>query len=322
MSEQAAEPEPESASEVLRASHILVVRIDDARFGDWLPEEAGPLKRRFVELHLTLEETLRGRTDQVCGEGAIILVRQRGTGTLRVAEDAGVWSHVELARDLRLVAFCAGPSTDIAVLLQPPACQLLLGPDALPDVRAALDLQGRNLQPVLLLARAAPLLEQRGDILARYLWARTRAAVLTDETAFETLMRIVEAPATSRAARDVLITAVQQELGLIEAPPWSALLRFARAMLVLLTMPAAEALHPMLAQVYLPNLLGLTTGAPALAARDVFGRSDGHAGDGGGAPDEATRAQVQAALASRPDLDPEGLLRGWLTDRAPSPRQA
>jgi len=293
----------DAPSEVLRASHVLAITIEHVRLGDWRPEEDGPLKQRLVELRLRLDDALRGRTDQLCGESVALCVRQRGSGTLRVSDDYGVWSRVELAAGKRLVAFCHGSSLDLTELLQPPACELLIGPEVLPDVRTSLDIEVREWSPAMLLARVAPLLAWSGGVLARYVWARIRAAAMTDPTVFDSLAQTIEAPATSADARDTLLTAAHEELTMREVPPRPQLLRLARAMLALLAIPQAVALHANLAQVYLPNLIGLSRGAVEVTADDAFA----------GVPDAQARIVVaQTALAARPDLDPNGQVQRWL----------
>ena len=298
-------PDEDSPSEVLRATHLLVIQIEDARIGDWRPDQDG-LKKRIAELRVRLDHVWKGETSQKPGEVVPISVQQRGTGTYRVSDDYGVWSTVELVPGLRLLAFCRGASKDLAELLQPPQCEQLGGAPVAADVRMALELEMRNPTPAQILAAAPPLVERGHGILARYVWARVRQAVLADEKLFEVYARIIERPGTSAEARDVLLTAVYEEMGLVEAPRRADLWRLARAMLVLLSVPQAEPMHANLAQVYLPNLTELSRGRPAFAASSVFGA------------DANAWAMAQRTLASHPEWDPDGKLRQWL---AQPPRQ-
>jgi len=296
------QPDRDSPSEVRRSSHLFVADVWECRLGDWAPLPDSPLVTRFVELSLGLEQVLKGRIDQICGESATICVQQRGTGSRRVADDYGVWSKVDVRRGQRLVAFCDSTSSDLAELLQPPRCLHLATPDVLPDLRTCLDLEGRPLSPAELVTRVSPLLAWRGGILARYLWARAGEAALADPSLFALPMQIVERPKTSAEAREVLTLAAYEALSLCETPPREQVLQLARSMLIMLTLPEAQAMHENLARVYLPNLLGLGRGRAELAASAVFTEGSG------------TRARIHELLAARPDLDAQGLLIRWLAD--------
>ena len=292
-------PEEDSPSEVLRATHLLVIQIMEARIGDWTPGPDGR-KRRLVDLRVRLEHVWKGHTSQKPGDEIRLAVEQRGSGTYRVSDDYGVWSRVEPAAGLRLLAFCKSASKELGELLQPPQCERLGDAPVASDVRAALELEMRHLAPAQLLAAAAPLLERGGGVLARYVWARVGQAVLSDDKVLELYARIIERPSISDAARDVLLTALYEELGMAAAPPRGALTRVARTMLILLSVPQAQAMHANLAQVYLPNLTGLSHGRAEFAAGGVFGA------------ELNAWAMARRTLASHPDWDPDGRLSRWL----------
>jgi hypothetical protein len=296
------QPESDSLSEVRRSSHLFVVTLGERRLGEWAPEPDGTLLARFVELNLELDQTLKGRIDQICGESVAICVRQRGTGSWRVSDDYGVWSKVDLQSGKHLVAFCSSTATDLVELLQPPHCTYLAGEDVLPDLRTCLDLESRHLPTTELWARVAPLLASRTGILARYLWACTGQAALEDRSVFELHMEILERPNTSPEAREVLMMAAYEALSLREAPPPAQLKRLVRAMFVMLTVPEAQRMHENLARVYLPNLIGLSRGHAEVAASMIFAQGS------------RTKARVHATLVARAALDPDGLLSRWLAE--------
>jgi hypothetical protein len=283
-------------SEVLRVTHLFVILIEDVLAGVWMDAGDG-LKKRTTRLRIRLESILKGAIDDAPGDVLPLSVEQRGTGTFRVLDDYGVWSKADLSAGRRLVAFCRGTSKSLVALLQPPQCEQLATETALPDVRASLDLEARGLTPPRMLVEAVPLIERHQDVFARYLWSRVRHAVLVNGTLFELLCQVVERPATSKDARETLVSAVYEDLSLMAAPPPEQMALWARAMLVLLTVPEAEAMHANLAQVYLPNLLGLRRGVIVVTAREVLAR---------------TREEVLAALQAHPALDPENELRRWL----------
>lgn len=300
--------EPEQPlSEILRATHVFVLLVEDATVGDWT--EAGDgLKKRSAKLRIRLEGILKGAIDGAPGEVLPLTVEQRGTGTFRVLDDYGVWSKADLRVGRKLVAFCSGTSKSLAELLQPPQCEQLEAETVVPDIRASLELETLGLTPPQMLLEAVPRLEHCQAVFARYLWSRVRHAVLANVTLLELLCEMLERPATSEKAREALVTAVYEELSLMPTPPPGALALLARALLVLLTVPEAQAMHVNLAEVYLPNLLGLRRGALEVTADEAFAAS------------VRSREAVHAALRAHPELDPDEALRRWLeTSPRPSP---
>jgi hypothetical protein len=294
--------ENNSRSEVLRATHLVVVTVKNFKLGEWVPVPDSPLVSRSAEMRLVLDQVLKGNTKQLCGESTSVRVQQVGTGSRRVSDDYGVWSKVVLEPGMRLVAFCAGTSEDLAELLRPPECTRLANTDVLPDLRACMQLESRKLAPAELVTRTASLLTWRSGVLARYVWARSGPTSLEDVSLFELLMQILEHPNTASETREVFMTAAYEDLSLIETPPRAQLLRLARALLVLLAVPQAQELHANLAQVYLPNLIGLRRDHAVMAASDIFTQGS------------QTHARIMAMLDSRPELDQEGHLRRWLLE--------
>lgn len=294
--------ERESVSEVLRATHLAVIRLETVEIGNWVAEAQGPLKSREVRMSVRLEQVLKGETVQQAGRSFPLRVQQRGTGTYRVADDYGLWSKVEPSAGLQLLAFCTGASDDLVDLLTDAHCERLAEAEAaLPDVQAALDLEARDLPPQELQAEAVDVLKTHGGILARYVWARLGNAALADESLFAEVMRIVESPTTPAQAREVLLQAAYDDLGMAASPPRPQELRLARAMLVLLTLPEAVGLHANLCEVYLPNLIGLSDGEAGMTADEVLA----------GVVD--LEAKVGSALQQMQESDPDGRLRTWLS---------
>lgn len=287
--------DPESESEILRASTILLIRLGDVTFGPWVKEEQGDLMVCDVTMQVIIEEVLKGKVSQNLGEPFELKVQQRGTGGLRVMDYYGLWSHVTLAPGVRFVAFCPGASDDATILLTDDNCEQLVQADmALEDTKAALELEAQNLSAADILARAASLTGQRGDIFARYVLARTKpqeltsfdAAALTSfaaaevpstpsSEALESLMKILEDPKTTAQARASYLTSIYEALGMMASPPRQWEVRLVQAMLKLLALPEATSLHPNIREVYLPNLLGLDKDPPRFSAEEVFkGQAD------------------------------------------------
>src|SRR6185295_19314504 len=108
---------PESESEILRSSAILLIRLEDIQAGPWVKEEAGGLLRRDVTMKVVIEEILKGEVDQQLNQPFEFKVQQRGTGGFRVMDNHGLWSMIDLKEGIKYVAFCHGPSRDARILL-------------------------------------------------------------------------------------------------------------------------------------------------------------------------------------------------------------
>jgi hypothetical protein len=284
--------DPQSESEVLRATAILLIRVLAVSFSTWTAEGDTGLQRRKANMQVVIEEVLKGRLRQQIDEPFELVVQQRSTVSLRVMDFYGIWSHVTLADGTRLVAFCGGASDDATKLLDEPNCEQLLPPaEALDDTRAALSLDAQNLPTAELLTQAAALAAQRGDIFARYVVAKTKSltslppspSILRAEPQdvpttspdrdFEALITILEDPATNQAARQAYLTSVYEDLGMMAAPPRQRELRLARAMFRIFALPQSGALRATIVNVYLPNLLGLSATQPKYTAGEVFADS-------------------------------------------------
>jgi hypothetical protein len=286
---------PDSNSEVLRATHILQLQVASATFEAWDHDEGGGLAGRWVELNLKLLNVLKGMTAQQVGDTLPVAVWQLSMDG-RVGDDPGVWSQVELAPEVQLLAFCVGATTDIRTLLQAEHCELLLPPEAARETRAALALD--HLSAPRVLAEAAIQLETGGDLLARYVWARVRGAVLVNDDLFEVLIQLLERPATSGLVRDGLLSAINDEFALSTAVSLRAKLLLAHAMLSVALLPDAMQLGHVL-QVFLPNLIGLQRRQADISSTQVL-------------PDPDARTRMVTALQTNSALDPEGELTDWL----------
>lgn len=272
-SEMMKEPivEKGSVSEILRSSVILVIRLDEVTSSPWVKEAQGDLLVRKVTMKVVIEQILKGNVRQKVGESFKLEVTQRGTGGFRVMDYYGLWSHVPLSSGVRFVAFCRGISDDATVLLTDVNCEQLVDPNiALADVKVALELESQNLSATDLLAKATELSNQRGDIFARYVWARVKSKAITSFDTFEALVKILEDPKTTERARDSYLTSISEELGMREPALRQWEIRFIQAMFKLLTLPEAKFLHSDIEEVYLPGILGLDNDAPRYSADEVF----------------------------------------------------
>ncbi|HEV8323854.1 MAG TPA: hypothetical protein VG389_19715, partial [Myxococcota bacterium] len=129
---------PGSKSIILRATHILLVRIESAREGEWRPRLEGGLVERNLDLALTLEEVLKGKVATAAGGRFETRVLQVAHPSGRVFPVPGVWSGVRASPGMRLVVFARNSGTAPGPLLEDPSCQRLVAPEkALADLRLA-----------------------------------------------------------------------------------------------------------------------------------------------------------------------------------------
>jgi hypothetical protein len=271
--EAAAEPEPEptpeietSGSEVADAAAIFRLRIDAVSLGAWANAPEGG-RMRTGRLRLTLAEVLKGRLGQNPGEAFEMEITQRGGAIL---QDPGVWTPVELAPGSELVAFTRGESSDVKGLLTDENCiRLAPAREVLDDTRAAMLIENRNPPPEMVLTAAAGSAERFGGVFARYVWTRIKNFVLGSQTSLDSYLRLVENPKTRPDARDVYLSNLYEDLGMISRPPRESEIKLAQTMLRLLVLPEAAPLYPAIG-VYLPNLLRLDAKTPKYTAAEVL----------------------------------------------------
>lgn len=305
--------ESQSPSEVLRASAILLIRLDEVVFGSWTPESESGVMSREVTMRLVILEVLKGRVRQRVGEPFALRVRQRGSGSRRVMDFYGVWSHARLDEGATLLAFCRGPSDDATQLLSEENCDELLDPaTALEDTRAALEAEHENLSVADLSKRAESRAGPAGDVFARYVLAKLEISPLDAlaragpegkadlERQFDALVRLLEDPKTTEPARASYATAVYELVTLTEPPPVDLQRRLARVMFRLLGLPAGQSLRVAILDVYLPHLVGLAGASPRQTATDLFQELP------------AERAAAERALAGYPGNPSAVALLRWI----------
>lgn len=275
---------PESESEILRSSTILLIRLEDVQPGPWIKEEVGVLLRRDVTMKVVIEEVLKGEVEQQVNQPFDFKVQQRGTGGFRVTDYYGLWSMVQLTDGIKYVAFCHGPSRDARLLLNEENCEQLVSPEgALEDTRAAMVLEKADSFDVLSAAAGG----KHGQVFARYVAARMkqpqtaaplpaqpefalRTVASPSDEAFESLMTLLESPQTTDEAREAYLTSLYEEVTMKATTSDEQVSRLVRALFRLLTMLEAQSLHENIKQVYLPNLLGLKNPPVRYSAADVF----------------------------------------------------
>jgi hypothetical protein len=281
---------------MLRATHILVIRIEASQAGEWSPE--GDWLRRSVALTIRLEERLKGTTREEVGASVELRATQYASRSPWVTRLPGVWSEQSVEPGTRLVAFCRSEGDRTAELLVEPACELLMpAEDALTDSRLAMRAETGEMDLAKLLDEARGAAGSLGHLFIEYLWEVHGGAFLRDPKAFESLMQLLEHPDLALVARSTLLSQVSARFLAGTAEPANRA-RLALAMFRLLEVDKAAALRDNMLGTFLPNLLGLHGGEAQVTADEVF---RGH-------PEERQRAE---ALVRELQPQAEALIR-WL----------
>jgi len=299
------------SSIIARSTHILLIQIESAIFGAWSPAPTGGVWRT-VDMTVTLQEVLKGKTEEVIGERVRTDITQWGTGTTRIAGVMGVWSHQSLIQGSQLVAFCQAAGNRVAEMLKDPFCELVLPAErALPDLNLILQPNVQQVSPQAfaqaqvadlagVLGQAESRVSSLGEVWAEHLWADYAATILETSKNFELLMQFIEQPDLSYVARATLLNLVYGQLVAAPSIPSEFVSRFAITLFRLLGLPQAAALHDNIIDVFLPNLLGLSAGLTERPATDIFRNY----------PDERQKAE-QALLNYQGAVSTTNLLR-WL----------
>lgn len=252
---------PQSTSEVIRATHIIVVRLEEVELSEWetAPNQVGV--ERTITADLIIEQILKGEVEQDLDTPIPFTVSQRGPGQMVLMTYLGLWAHVDVVPGVRFLAFCSGETTDVTVLLKEPYCERLVNPDDnLADAELAVELEAQieDLSASDILNKAFEVNAAHKDIFARYVWERIRHEVFQSEKLFDELMDLVEASDTNLLARGCYLSAVDESLSVIPETLTTLEHRLIRAMFRLLLLPEASGLHENIRQVYLPNNIGLS----------------------------------------------------------------
>ena len=291
---------PESPSLILRATHILLVRIVQADVGAWANGSDG-MPRRSANLLLELEEVLKGDVDGHAGDRFRLEITQSGRPGSRVFALPGVWSDLPLDVGTRYVTFSSGEMHRAAeVLRSPQLLRVVPSGEALLDVRTALNAErqrlplGRALEQVSEDDRA-----KLNHLFGEYVAARMASAVGGPPNDFDSVMRFTEDPRLSTICRTIIFEAAHTEIAGSNVPE-PIVARFVRTAFRLLAMPETAAMHEQISTDMLPQVLGLEKREPSVTAEQVFA----------GAP--AERQQAEQALAHAGDQQSVQRLVQWL----------
>lgn len=262
--------EPDSAAELLSATHLFVVDIISLQATDWAFEEDG-LEHRRLQMQLRLEQLFKGTIALDPGKTFTLEVEQRRESAFEVSDYHGLWSHVEPvpAVGVRYLVIARAELTSPAELMQEGPCQRLLDVGSASDVELALGAEKRydkvlaekgKEYPELDAARAllkfaADERVQAKDLFADYFWARVEPVFLqkAEDLLPHVLGLIMAADATIGLRRSLLYNLYQAVLLLEPAPDLVATM--IKALFSLLIQEEASQLHSLLIEVQLYNLI-------------------------------------------------------------------
>jgi hypothetical protein len=235
----------------------------------------------------------------VPGEQFQLQVIQLSGGPLSIVPVPGVWSDKPLDPGVELVAFSRSQGQALAELLKEPACERLSTTDqVLADVRLAQQAESEKLELADVIDRAVQVASSLHDIFMEYLWARWENAALRNQQDLDRVMELFETPNLGYVARVTLLNLVISDVLSGQASA-SVVNRFCVALLRLLDLEQAAALHDNIIHTYLPNLLGLDS-SNERAAQDIFREFPGD------------RQRAEQVLSSYQGSTPTVYLRDWL----------
>lgn len=291
----------DSKSIILRSTHILLVKVMTAKVGAWAPSRPG-LKSRSVDLSLQVVETLRGRLDPApTGPVHISITQTDYAGELMMQPLTGAWAGAELLPGTMLVVFATSAEARVEHILVEPACTRVVPAEpALSGLRIAAQAEADELPLGRTLALAARDTARLDSTFAEFLWGKYGNGAMASQSDFDLLADFTERKGLEARTRQALLNGGYDLVKLHGDAIAERAQRLALAMCRVLLMPEAADLHENLIGTYLPNLLGITSGLPPLAASAVF---KGH---------EAERNAVKAFLRSHgTDTDTTPLVT-WL----------
>ena len=291
---------PESPSLILRASHILLVRIVSAETRPWTTRADG-LPERSADLLLELEEVLKGDVGVHAGDRFRLTITQAGRPGSRVFALPGVWSELPLDTGVRYVTFSTSAQHKVVDVLQPPSLvRVAPESEALLDVRTAVIAETERLSLPRTLERIPE--ADRGRLnhfFGEYVAARLHEVISGPPNGFDVIMRFAEDPKLSPVCRTIIVEAAHTQLAGSDAPQ-PVLARFVRAAFHLAAMPEAADMHDSLLSDMLPQLLALGSSRPVITATQVFAGAD------------AERQQAEQILSRSSDRPGAQRLLQWL----------
>ena len=294
---------PESPSLILRASHILLVRIVSADARPWTNRADG-LPERSADLLLELEEVLKGDVGVHAGDRFRLTITQTGRPGSRVFALPGVWSDLPLDPSARYVTFSVSGQHKVVDVLQVPSLvRVAPEAEALLDVRKGVAAEAEHASLSRTLDRISePDRSGLNHFFGEYVAARLHEAIAGTPNDFDAVMRFVEDPRLSPVCRTIIVEAAHTQIAGADAPQ-AVLARFVRTAFHLTAMPEAADMRDQLLSDMLPQLLALGGARPTVTATQVFAGAD------------AERQRAEQIVSRSSDQPGAQRLLQWLRDR-------
>jgi hypothetical protein len=298
------ETTPQSAPEsvVLRATHILLLRVGAATAGEWAPAAEKGF-RRTVEVRFEVLEVLKGATEEEPVDELTAEVEQFESRSPWVVPVPGVWSGQALETGTELLAYCRHPGGLAAEMLREPRClSVKTAAEGLVSTRLALQAESGEISLLELLTKADAQAESLDQLFVDYLADKIGGGVLFAADVFDPVLSCLETSGLPVRVRAGLLDAVRRQVTTSPSARDRHVNRLILTLFRIVRKGRAPELRDNILEVFLPNLLGLRGGAKKRSATEVFEDQ----------PEE--RAGAEEVLGQI-DTAPAKLLLDWLTDR-------
>jgi hypothetical protein len=262
---------PDSPSAILRATHILLIRIVDAQIGEWGPHPNSGQQRRS-ELALEIEDLLKGKFSTDTGETVRVSIDQFKSDSLFILPPRGVWSDKSLDEGTRLLTFSINSGEMVEEILQEPSCfQLVPAEGSEASVRLAIQAETEDWTFEQLVIQANEVANSLDYIFAEYLNRKVSEEAIQRRETFERLMQFLENPDMVISVLMPLLDETEAIVGDDEAdvPEWQVN-RFAVGLFRLLAISSAEPIHDEIIESFLPEFLNLVGEGRPRRADDIF----------------------------------------------------
>lgn len=299
--------ERRSGSELLEASHLLIVRVASTEADPWTAEDADQ-ERRELRMRLHVVDLLKGPLLLAPDRRFELAVDQLRGGPLAAPAYRGFWSHATVESGSSYLVVALGEGSDPAVLMQEPSIRSLLPGEYAEDVREAIraeqaqvarlgDPAHRDRAVSALLERTMEKRAALHHLFGDHLWVRIQDAVLAhDEYHLDLLLPLISAADANPGLRASLLKGLYSELSISEPRP-EPYRRFLACMLRLLEQPEAAPMHDYLGQAWVHNIVFRDDRPPPAADRIL--------------PDSEERARIAARFRGVPD-DRAQKVADWL----------
>jgi hypothetical protein len=292
--------EPESTSELLRASHIVSLAIESATFGD--SREGGEmLVCREGEARVRVERVLKGELILPPDRVLVVSLNVYENSGPRFVAVPGMWSPYEIKPGARFVVFSTTGSREAAAVLQePPAFHVELAETSLVEIDALLEAATPEKPLPTLVAELATRRASFTPLFARYVAWRLRELLYQDFFGFRFILDEAETPETSSIFRRIVITEAYDDLMMLDPAPPIFIARLIWGSVRAIASGTAADLGSRILGTYIPNLLGMEGGLKRKSAATVFENA------------QEQRQELAETLRHLPDLRGRETLLAWL----------